>query len=74
MAYPYFTDTMKNLEGNDRPQFITLAPNSVTKVRIYVYLEGQDVDCINYASHGGGIELDFGLCKGEDTTANPVGP
>ena len=28
----------------DRPAFMTLAPNSITKIRVYVYLEGQDVD------------------------------
>ena len=30
-----------------------------------MWLEGQDVDCINYASHGGGIHLDLGLIKGK---------
>ena len=30
---------------------------------MYIWLEGQDVDCINYASHGGGIEVDVGLIK-----------
>ena len=36
---------MKDLKGMERPQFMTLAPNSITKVRVYVYIEGQDVDC-----------------------------
>ena len=44
VEYPYFTDTMKDIAGADRPQFMTLAPNSITKVRVYIYLEGQDVD------------------------------
>ena len=81
MAYPYFTDTMKNLEGNDRPQFITLAPNSVTKVRIYVYLEGQDVDNYDFASLGRQISVAFGFTKeryyGDDINYNdqePHGP
>jgi len=38
--------------------------NCVCKMRVYVWLEGQDVDCINYASHGGGIVLNIGLVKG----------
>ena len=81
MAYPYFTGTMKNLEGNDRPQFITLAPNSVTKVRIYVYLEGQDVDNYDFASLGRQISVAFGFTKeryyGDDINYNdqePHGP
>lgn len=41
----------------------TIAPNSITRLRVYVWLEGQDVDCINYASHGGGVTLDLGLIK-----------
>lgn len=42
----------------------SIAPNSVVRLRIYVWLEGQDVDCINYASHGGGITVNIGLVKG----------
>lgn len=42
----------------------TIAPNSIIRLRVYVWLEGQDVDCINYASHGGGITLNLGLVKG----------
>ena len=40
VEYPNFTDTMKNIAGAERPQFMTLAPNSITKVRVYIYLEG----------------------------------
>lgn len=41
-----------------------IAPNKICRMRIYVWLEGQDVDCINYASYGGGIKVDIGLVKG----------
>ena len=41
--------------------------NTIVRLRMYVWLEGQDPDCVNYASHGGGIEVDLGLCKGEET-------
>lgn len=44
----------------------TIAPNSVVRLRVYLWLEGQDVDCINYASHGGGITVNIGLVKGEE--------
>ena len=37
--------------------------NTVVKLRVYVWLEGQDIDCLNIASHGGGIDLDIGLIK-----------
>ena len=62
-AYPYFTDTMKNLEGVNRPEFISLAPNSITKVRVYVYIEGQDVDNYDFASLGRKISVAFGFTK-----------
>lgn len=41
-----------------------IAPNSIVRLRVYVWLEGQDIDCINYASHGGGVTLNLGLVKG----------
>lgn len=43
-----------------------IAPNKISRIRIYLWLEGQDVDCINYASHGGGIKVNIGLVKGSD--------
>lgn len=63
VAYPYFTDTMKNYEGTNRPTFITLAPKSITKVRVYVYIEGQDVDNYDFASLGKKISVAFGFTK-----------
>ena len=41
-----------------------IAPNKICRIRIYLWLEGQDVDCINYASHGGGVKVNIGLVKG----------
>jgi hypothetical protein len=61
--YEYFTDTMKFLRGTSRPTFMTLAPNSITKVRIYVYIEGQDVDNYDFASIGKQISVKFGFTK-----------
>lgn len=62
-AYDYFTDTEKNLVGADRPEFISLAPNSVTKVRVYIWIEGQDVDNYDFASLGKKISVEFGFTK-----------
>ena len=77
MAFNYFTDTEKNMEGVNRPTFITLAPNSITKIRVYVYIEGQDVDNYDFASLGKKISVAFGLTKerffGEDVDYNASG-
>ena len=42
---------------------MTLAPNSITKVRVYVYIEGQDIDNFDYASVGKYIKVGFGFTK-----------
>ena len=62
-AYDYFTDTEKNYTGTARPEFITLAPNSITKVRVYIYIEGQDIDNYDFASLGKQISVAFGFTK-----------
>ena len=41
----------------------SIAPGKYVKMRMYVWLEGQDVDCINYASLGGGMTINVGLSK-----------
>ena len=61
--FPYFTDTMKNLTGTSRPPFMTLAPNSITKVRVYIWIEGQDIDNYDFASLGKKISVNFGFTK-----------
>lgn len=61
--FPYFTDTNKMVAGVNRPKFITLAPNSITKVRVYIWLEGQDVDNYDFASLGKKISVAFGFTK-----------
>ena len=63
VSYPYFTDTMKVKNGNQRPTFMTLAPNSITKVRVYIYIEGQDIDNYDFASLGKKITVNFGFTK-----------
>ena len=61
--FPYFTDTKKNLTGTARPEFMTLAPNSVTKIRVYIWIEGQDIDNYDFASLGHTISVNFGFTK-----------
>ncbi len=65
-----FTDTEKKKTGTERNALLTLAPNSITKVRVYIWLEGQDVDNYDFASLGKKISVAFGFSKerftGED--------
>ena len=54
---------MKNLTSTSRPTFMKLAPNSITKVRVYIWIEGQDVDNYDFASLGRKISINFGFTK-----------
>ena len=63
-----FTDTEKLAQGNARNEFMTLAPNSITKIRVYIWLEGQDVDNYDFASLGEKITVNFGFTKERFTT------
>lgn len=40
-----------------------IAANQYHKLRMYVWIEGQDVDCLNKASYGGDVTIDVGLSK-----------
>ena len=71
-AVDTFTDTEKNYKGNKRPTFMTLAPNSITKIRVYIYIEGQDIDNYDYAQVGKQIKVQFGFSK-QRFTADEVG-
>jgi hypothetical protein len=42
---------------------ITIPGNKVSKVRVYIWLEGQDVDCINSASYGDRLQATVKLTK-----------
>ena len=70
---PYIKEgvtTLKTAEAT--PAEFQIEANKVSKMRVYVWIEGQDVDCINWASYGGGLEVNIGLVKGltdGDTTA-----
>ena len=55
---------------------MTLAPNSITKLRVYVYIEGQDIDNYDFASIGKKISVNFGFTKErfEKTDVSYTGP
>ena len=61
--YDTFTDTHKMMKNETRPAFFKLAANSVTKIRVYIYLEGQDVDNYDLISLGKTIKINFGFTK-----------
>ena len=68
VEFDYFTDTEKLFKGTLRPEFMLLAPNSITKVRVYIYIEGQDIDNFDYSSEGRQIKISFGFSKERLTT------
>lgn len=57
----YFTDTEKN--ETDKKEIFYISPNSITKLRVYIYLEGQDVDNYDLGSYGKLIQINFGFTK-----------
>ena len=57
------TDTEKLKSGVDREEIFTLAPNSITKIRVYIWIEGQDIDNYDFASLGYSISVNFGFTK-----------
>lgn len=67
----YFTDTNKNTADDERPEIFYLSPNSITKVRVYIYIEGQDVDNYDIDTNGEKIKVAFGFTKDKfDTMAD----
>ena len=70
--YDYFTDSEKDIRGVNRPPFMYLAPHSITKVRVYIWIEGQDVDNYDFAAIGRKISVKFGFTK-QKMTAEDFG-
>lgn len=64
---PGIKTTANWAEGTNYEELFNLTPNTITKVRIYFWVEGQDVDCENNASGGDiTLKLQFSLNQGED--------
>ena len=55
--------TKQNLTDASTGSPVTIPASTYVKARMYIWLEGQDVDCINQASYGGGVTVDFGFSK-----------
>ena len=63
----YETKTYKTSDattvGKDKPSLIKLGGNSITKVRVYVWLEGQDIDNYDLISKNPSLTVKFGFTK-----------
>ena len=59
----------KTEAGEENTEF-QIGAGQYVKMRVYVWLEGQDVDCTNYASLGGGLTIDIGILKGDSTVVD----
>ena len=71
-AAPVDLVSTKKLETNAGASdtTFTILPNKYQRIRVYFWMEGQDPDCINSASLGGGLTLDIGFSKpGQDNSS-----
>lgn len=57
------TNAVTTLTQVDGSTAMSLEPNTITKVRCYIWLEGQDVDCSNLASTGQELQVTLRLTK-----------
>ena len=48
---------------NEKTPLIKIAGNSITKVRVYIWLEGQDIDNYDVISQNPSVQVKFGLTK-----------
>ena len=62
-AKEVITDTAGNNIG--------LAPNQISKVRVYIWLEGQDPDCVDLASTGDKLNVTLKLTKEQTNATDP---
>ena len=70
--FDYFTDTDKN--KTNKEEIFYIAPNSITKLRVYVYIEGQDIDNYDFSSLGKAISVKFGFTKERFETSEIITP
>lgn len=70
------TDTENKVEETRNP-LLYIAPASITKVRVYIWLEGQDVDNFDLATIYQTLRINFGFTKDRyeaDTTTSSTSP
>lgn len=59
------TSTLNGSNMSDK-ELLTLAPNSDAKVRVYIWLEGQDIDAVDLTTLRDTLEISFGFGKKRD--------
>ena len=68
------TNTL-NRDQEHRTSLLHVAPSSITKIRVYIYLEGQDIDNFDLAAEYQTLKVSFGLTKERfDETRDPDAP
>ena len=55
--------TTASTKEGDNENF-EIASNSITRMRVYIWLEAQDVDVIDYKQYDGNVIVNIGLEKG----------
>lgn len=69
---PALATTADWTSGTEYEELISMLPNRIVKLRIYFWVEGQDIDCENHASGGDiTLKLQFSLDSGTETTTAP---
>ena len=62
--FNYYNDDMRSNSDSDKLESIlSLENNTVTKVRVYIYLEGQDIDNLDYGTVDSNLRIAFGFTK-----------
>ena len=73
MSTRVITDTQNDVEETRDP-LLYIAPASITKVRVYIWLEGQDVDNFDLATIYQTLKINFGFTKDRyETTVDESG-
>ena len=73
-TYTTYKTSDANSFSNDKKQLLGLAGNSITKVRIYVWLEGQDIDNYDLITSDTSVTISFGLTKDKFNMGSTVSP
>ena len=67
---PGLATTAAWTSGTAYESLLSVLPNTIVKLRIYFWIEGQDIDCENHASGGDiTLKLQFSLDSGSETTS-----
>lgn len=63
-----------NSDENNKKKLLSLAGNSITKVRVYIWIEGQDIDNYDLITKDTSITIAFGLTKDKFNTVSTASP